>query len=143
VKRPTPPRRKKPLERSVLLQGGVPLARRTRLAPVSAKRRQENRERRAMAEQRWPDGRPMCVVPWCGRLADDLHEPLTRARLGSITDPDNTVPTCRGHNGELTEEPDWGYSLSLLVHSWDARTPAQVAADRRMALEAWPAREAS
>jgi len=134
----TPLRRGKPLKRSTPLTGGAPLKRSGRLRSVSAKRQQENRERRAMAAERWPDGRPACIVPACGRLADDLHEPLTRARGGSITDPDNTVPVCRWHNSELTLEPDWGYEFHLLVHSWDTRTPAQVAADRRAAIEsAW------
>ncbi|WP_405149510.1 hypothetical protein OG589_14780 [Sphaerisporangium sp. NBC_01403] len=110
---------------------------------MSAKRRQENRERRAMANERFPDGRPMCVVPWCGLFADDLHEPLTRARGGSIVREDNTEPVCRDHNGEMTLEPAWAYELSLLIHSWDSRTPAQIAADRRAALAAWATREAA
>jgi len=91
-----------------------------------------------MVEQRWPDGRPACIVPGCGRLADDLHEPLTRARGGSITDPDNTVPVCRWHHDELTLGAEWGYEFHLLVHSWDTRTPAQITADRAAAIEsAW------
>jgi hypothetical protein len=90
-----------------------------------------------MADERFPDGRPMCIVPRCGKPADDLHEPLTRARGGSITDPDASEPTCRDHNDELTKEPAWGYELDLLVHSWDRRTAAQIAADRRRKLAAW------
>ena len=97
-------------------QGG-PLKRNKGLRAVSAKRARENRERKAMAKARFPE-RPRCVVPWCPRMADDLHEPLTRARGGSITDPDNTVPVCRQHNEELTMEPAWGYELGLLKHSW-------------------------
>lgn len=134
--------KRSPLRRYTPLKGGTPL-RRTPIRPVSAKRQRENRERRAMAEQRWPDGRPLCVVPWCGLLADDLHEPLTRARCGSIVSEDNTEPTCRGHNEELTREPAWGYELDLLVHSWDRRSAAEIAADRRRKLAAWTAREAS
>lgn len=131
-------RRGKPLERSTPLQGGAPLARRTRLRPVSVKRQQENRERRQMAAERWPDGRPACILPGCGRLADDLHEPLTRARGGSITSEDNTVPVCRWHHDEIGLEAEWAYEFHLLVHSWDTRTPAQIAADRRAAIEsAW------
>lgn len=90
-----------------------------------------------MADQLWPDGRPACVVPWCRQLADDLHEPYTRARGGPITDPDNAEPVCRGHNQELTEEPAWGYELDLLIHSWDSRSLRQQAADRRFLLAAW------
>jgi hypothetical protein len=90
-----------------------------------------------MVRELWPDGvRPRCVVPWCEDLADDLHEPKTRARGGSITDPDCGEPVCRGHNHEMTLEPAWGYELDLLVHSWDRRSLADIKAARRKALAA-------
>jgi len=135
--RRTPLKQGKPLKRETPLRSTGNLDRSTPLPKQSKKRQRENRERRAMADALFPDGRPECVVPWCGRLADDLHEPLTRARRGPITDPDNAVPTCRGHNSELTGEPPWGYDLHLLVHSWDRRTLAQIAQDRREALARW------
>lgn len=135
--RRTPLAQGKPLERRKPLKASGNLDRSTPLPKQSKKRQQANRERREMKNAMFPDGRPECVVPWCGRLADDLHEPLTRARRGPINDPDNAVPTCRRHNSELTEEPDWGYSLHLLVHSWDQRTLAQIAQDRREALARW------
>jgi len=72
-----------------------------------------------MAERRFPGMQPPCDVPWCTRMADDLHEVLTRARGGSITDEENTRPVCRQHNDELTLEPAWGYELGFLRHSWD------------------------
>jgi hypothetical protein len=93
------------------------LKRRTPIRQVSRKRARQNRERRAMARRLYPD-RPPCAVPWCPRWADDLHEPLTRARGGSITDEQNTRAVCRQHNDELTLEPAWGYELGFLVHSW-------------------------
>lgn len=89
----------------------------SRLNPVSGKRRAENRERRAMAERRFPEMNPRCAVPWCTRPADALHEILSRARGGSITDPENTVPACNICNEALTHEPDWGYRLGLIKHS--------------------------
>lgn len=96
------------------------LERRTRIRAVSKKRAALNRERRKMAEARWPDGPPMCAVPECNRPADDLHEILSRARGGSITDPANTAPLCRPHHTVITDtEPAWAYSLGLLRHSWD------------------------
>jgi hypothetical protein len=101
------------------MKAGGPLKRSKGLRAVSAKRRAENRERKAMAKRRFPGMEPPCYVPWCTRPADDLHEILTRARGGSITDEENTVPVCRQHNEELTLEPAWGYELGLLKHSWD------------------------
>lgn len=137
--RRTPLKRGKQLERKAPLRSSSNLERHAPLAKQSKKRQAENRQRRAMKNAMFPDGRPACVVPWCDQWADDLHEPLTRARVGSIVEPDNAVPTCRGHNQELTEEPAWGYKLHLLVHSWDKRTYAQIAEDRRNAIAAWHA----
>jgi hypothetical protein len=103
---------------------GKRLSRGTRLAPVSAKRKAENRERRAMVRRLWPDGQPPCCRPGCTRLADDLHEPLTRARGGSITDEENAKPLCRPCHDEITFSPEselgWAYECGLLVHSWTA-----------------------
>jgi hypothetical protein len=55
------------------------------------------RARRRLLEELYP--RPvLCAIRWderCTGLATDPHEPLTRARGGSITDPANIVPACR------------------------------------------------
>lgn len=114
---PMPPR-KTPLAR------GTGIARGFSLRQVSVKRAAENRQRRKMITRMFPDGQPPCAVPWCGDWADDLHEPLTRARGGSITDPGNAVPLCRTHHDVITFRPEselqWAYDLGLLVHSWDA-----------------------
>ena len=101
------------------MKPGGPLKRSKGLSAVSAKRARQNRERRAMADRRWPDrrdGTVMCVVPRCPLPADDLHEILPRGRSGSITEEENTVPTCRRHNEELTKSPAWGYRAGLLKH---------------------------
>ena len=110
---------KTPLERTSPLRNTTGLARVTRLRPVSAERRVENRERRKVVYATFGDA-PLCAVPSCVRLADDVHEPLTRGRGGSITDPENMAPLCRPHHTEITDtEPAWAYALGLLIHSWD------------------------
>jgi hypothetical protein len=95
--------------------------RQSALNPVSKKRQRENRERNAMLRSMFPEPENvMCVVPGCCNRADDPHEPLTRARGGSITDPTNIAPLCRPHHREITDtEPEWAYALGLLKHSWD------------------------
>lgn len=125
MKRSTPLTRRtrltatKSLERTTQLRDLNGLARVTPLRPVSKKRQAENRERRTVVRATFGDT-PACVVPGCGRLADDVHEPLTRARGGSITDPSNMAPLCRPHHDEITDEqPAWAYELGLLAHSWD------------------------
>lgn len=96
----------------------APLTRATELKPVSDKRLAENRLRRKVAHATF--GRnPQCVAPGCTEEAWDCHEPLTRARGGSITDPANMAPLCRPHHDEITfEEPEWAYECGLLKHSW-------------------------
>ena len=101
------------------MKPGGTLKRNKGLRAVSVKRARQNRERRAMADRRWPDrrdGTVMCYVPGCPLPADDLHEILPRGRGGSITDEENTVPTCRDHNEELTKSPAWAYRLGVLKH---------------------------
>ena len=125
------PRGTKGLARKAGLSRTPEPPRATRLNQVSAKRRAQNRQRRAMVNRLWPDGCPPCFVPWCTRLADDLHEALTRARGGSITDPENAFPLCRQHHDEVTFRPEselqWAYDLGILIHSWDAPKGGEVA----------------
>lgn len=117
---PMPPRTQ-PLTRTALARGGT-LERRVPIRQVSAKRAAASRVRRAMIRRLYPE-RPLCAVPWCCGLADDVHEPLTRARGGSITDENNQVPLCRAHHDDVTFRPEselgWAYELGILVHSWD------------------------
>jgi hypothetical protein len=50
----------------------------------------------------------------CGGLAVDLHEPLTRARGGSILDPDNTVAVCRSCHEWVHDHPKAATKVGLL-----------------------------
>ena len=99
---------------------GVGSRRSTPLRARSAKRERLYRQIRRPLVAALAAEPQICPVPWCTRVADSPHEPLTRARGGSITDPDNVVMVCHPHNEELTEEPSWGYELGLLKHSWEA-----------------------
>jgi hypothetical protein len=66
------------------------------------------------------EAHPICQVPWCNERSTDPHEPLTRARGGSILDPSNVVAICRAHHDEITfTEPAWAYEIGFLKHSWD------------------------
>ena len=78
----------------------------------SKKRQAEFRERKAMLMEAYGKT-PRCFV--CGGMADDAHELLSRARGGSITDPENVRPVCREDHRRITENPAWaeenGYAL--------------------------------
>lgn len=118
--RRTPLRSKKPLERKTELKAGGNLERSAPLRAQSKKRQAENRERRAMLKAKYGDGLVVCEVPWCRNVANDPHEPLTRARGGSITDPENVRAVCRPCHDEIGTEPAWAYELGFLRHSWEA-----------------------
>lgn len=49
----------------------------------------------------------------------DPHEPLTRARGGSITDPENLTWICRGHHDWVHANPKHAHAVGLLKHSWE------------------------
>ena len=133
LQRRKPLGRGKPLQRSAgltavtPLQRGAGLQRGGPISPVSDRRRQENTERRTMIAGLTGGERPLCAVwvlsqpTWCTRWADDAHEPLTRARLGAITDPANVVFVCRPCHDVLTFTPEtqlgWAYAAGLLRHS--------------------------
>ena len=87
---------------------------------VSKKRRPEIAARKRLIAAMKADGPVMCwfpttvsrtnagVLAWvvnCGSRADDLHEILSRARGGSISDPENCIPLCRTHHTWVTEHP--------------------------------------
>jgi hypothetical protein len=127
VKRSKPLARKTGLTRSAPLASVTPIQRLAPLqrvgpvSPVSDRRRAENRQRRAMVAGLFGGETPLCWLPWCGAWADDLHEPLSRARGGSITDPGNALPLCRPHHDQVTFRPEseipWAYRLGVLRHS--------------------------
>ena len=114
----------KGLTRRTQLRSAATLARGKGLAARSKKQQAAYRERIRMlaAMVRAEHGPIVCAVPDCGELAQDPHEPLTRARGGSITDPDNVTLICRRHHEEIHLEPAWAYQLGFLRHSWEAKS---------------------
>ena len=120
-----------PLERK------TPLTRKTPLRAMSPKRRKVNRLRKEMVRRELTK-RPMCeagpqigsyrlerhgleyairlaVGAPCTTRAVDIHEPLTRARGGSILDPANTVAVCRACHDWIHTHPESATRLGLLA----------------------------
>lgn len=109
-----------PLTRKTPLKPGKGLSRTTPLRPRSSKMAARYRVRGPLVAELL--AKPsICEVPWCTALATDPHEPLTRARGGSIVDPDNIRLICRPHHSEIHDkEPDWAYEHGFLFHFWEA-----------------------
>ena len=83
---------------------------RSPIKPRSKKRIAEDRLRAKVKAARFA-AFPVCEVPWCIHESQDIHEPLTSARGGSITDPNNVRAVC----GALVSEwsgvhDDWHHA---------------------------------
>ena len=123
------------------MKRGGPLKRKTPLRSVSKKRQKLQGARRELVREQLAV-RPQCeagaqIYMWyrnnfgdtfaqekkrtdrCQGRATDIHEPLTRARGGSIVDLDNTVAVCRRCHDWIHDNPNVATSLGLLQHSWE------------------------
>ena len=120
------------------LERRTPLQRRTPLRAMSPKRRKVNRLRKEMVRRELTK-RPVCEAGpligayridrygvqygqrlirqayQCGGRSVDIHEPLTRARGGSILDPANTVAVCRACHDWIHDNPESATRLGLLA----------------------------
>ena len=112
-----------PLRRLTPLKRGGWLLRRTPLRARSRKREQEQRTRNEMVRDELAR-RELCeagaVITHAGHnarchgVAVELHEPLTRARGGSILDPANTVAICRSCHDWIHVTPASATEIGLL-----------------------------
>ena len=81
-----------------------PLLRRTPLRPRSRKMQRLYREERVPLVKRLLEERSICQRCQSARPVT-VHELVTRARGGSITDEDNCVALCRDCHGWIHEHP--------------------------------------
>jgi hypothetical protein len=97
------------------------LPRSVRLRHQSAKAAARQRVRRSVLQEMFPEHEwHECAFPGCHAEATDPHEPLTRARGGSITDPENIIGLCRRHHDDCHANPSAAAKLGLIRHSWNA-----------------------
>lgn len=106
-----------------------PLKRNTPLRRVSPKTAKRNRARSVMRTTELQQ-RPYCEARgtiWtadptytdCALVSCDLHEPLTRARGGSVLDPENTVAVCRPCHDWIHNHPAQATEIGLLRSATD------------------------
>ena len=129
-----------PLRRKTPLRAKSGLKRKTRLRSMSPKRQRDQRTRSEMVREELAK-RELCEAgariyqyrvrtygqahadllnaryARCNGLAVELHEPLTRARGGSILDPANTIAICRSCHMWIHDNPEAATSISLLEAS--------------------------
>jgi hypothetical protein len=118
---------------------------RTRLRPVSNKRRDANAERRVVVEGRF-GRRPACEAclplqligvdrsrTGCDGWATDAHELVSRARGGSIVDTDNIRPVSRACHTFITTHPCEAEDAGLALPSGPVTQPLR-AVDPRTGL---------
>lgn len=99
------------------------LKRKTPLKQVSDKRKKLNRERSKFVKDTLTE-RPNCQAGLlimsrddrhrCFVTSVDVHEVVTRARGGSIVDPDNVLAICRSCHDWIHDNPRVATELSLL-----------------------------
>jgi hypothetical protein len=102
---------------------------RSRINPVSAKRKIENAQRKVLMLEKFgprdgwkcsipryetPPGTPPCYGYVNG------HEILKRSRGGSIIDMANVVLLCDLHNDWVEMNPTWAHDVGLAAHNWES-----------------------
>jgi hypothetical protein len=103
---------------------------RSRLRPVSKKRRALNAERaQIMLCAFGPRDQWVCIFQhrpeWRAVLGGDCfgpvngHELVKRSQGGSITDISNIRLVCDYHNGAIENYPDKAHDLGLMRHGWE------------------------
>ena len=61
---------------------------------------------------------PICMR--CGsHRSEDIHEIVSRARGGSILDPENLVALCRSCHSFITQNPATAHAEGWSKHSWE------------------------
>lgn len=122
--------KRSPLNRKTPLRSGSQLKRSTPIRQVSKKREKLNRARRDFVAG-FLAARPRCEAQQPVMLVDrnhrcqiwsvDVHEVLTRARGGSILDPDNCRAICRACHDWIHDHPKLATEVGLLA----SRLPSQ------------------
>ena len=83
----------------------------------SKKMEAKYRERRSLVAQML-DEKPVCERCDAAR-STDIHEVLSRARGGSILDPENLVALCRQCHSFITQNPLVAHAEGWSKHSWE------------------------
>ena len=102
---------------------------RSRIRPVSEKRKALNIERRKILEATFGPrdtwrcalrDTPQALVAFGACFGSvNGHEVLKRSQGGSITDPENIIMLCNHHNSEVENQPIRAHEFGLMRHVWE------------------------
>lgn len=91
--------------------------------PRYIRHRSKKREAVYRTERRALVAKMLAENPRCKRCnrnpSQDIHEIKSRARGGSITDPDNCVALCRKCHTYITNNPKQAHEEGWSKHSWE------------------------
>jgi len=106
---------------------------RSRLKPISAKRKSQTKARRELIAAVMERDRNSCQarIEGCSHHATDVHELKTRARGGSILEMSNCIALCRSCHSWITEHPAWASAHGFMLHSWDGEAEYRAAERER------------
>lgn len=98
---------------------------RSRINPVSAKRRKRNEQERQV-RLAFLIAHPYCMAKEAGAPGEcfaslHVHEPWSRARGGPTDDPRNMTTVCDFHNAQISQDAEtmvWAGENNFLVHAW-------------------------
>lgn len=113
----------------------TPISRKTRLQPVSAKRRALGPERMATRNAVFERAAGICEARTerCTYFGCDVHEIKTRARGGSITDERNCLLLCRECHSKITVEISFATEHGFIVSTYATAEDLIDAEERRRA----------
>lgn len=131
LRRKTPLAQREPLKRArEPLKRSEQLERNSGLKPRSDKMAKIYREERVPLVARLLEERPYCeakIRDVCTRYSQDIHEVVSRARGGSITDEANCRAVCRPCHTFITDHPAIAAAMELSKWSWERDKPEQEA----------------
>ena len=92
---------------------------RTRIKPVSAKRRSQAKARQELIRAVMERDQYACQarIEGCSSHAVDVHELKSRARGGSILEMSNCIALCRPCHSFITQEPRWSSTWGFSLHA--------------------------
>ncbi len=87
--------------------------RRTRLKPVSDKRKKENAKYLKLRED-FLEKNPVCQVDYCRAKSKDVHHMMARGK--HLCETAFFLAVCRAHHNEIENNKTWARSMGYILY---------------------------